>query len=57
MSIILSLFLGCVFGWIFSAMWRIEELQALQKANARLVDELAEADNVFKARKRQSWVK
>lgn len=54
MSIIIALLLGCVFGVMLGWMWRAEEMEALQKANARLIEERDQAKNVFKPRK--TWV-
>ena len=39
MSIIIALLLGFVFGVMFGAVWRSEEMEAIQKANARLIEE------------------
>ena len=54
MSIIIALLLGCVFGVMLGWLWRAEEMEALQKANARLIEERDNAQRVFKPRK--TWV-
>lgn len=56
MSIIISILIGLVGGWMFGAMWRVEELEALQKANARLIEERDQAQNIFRTRQRANWV-
>ena len=56
MSIIIALLLGGVFGAMLGAVWRIEELQALQKANAKLIEERDHAQNVFRTKQKPSWV-
>ena len=56
MSIIIALLLGGVFGAMLGALWRAEEMQALQKANARLIEERDQAQNVFRTKQRQNWV-
>ena len=45
MTIILSILLGFVFGVMFGAVWRAEEMEAIQKANARLIEERDQARN------------
>ena len=55
MTIILSLLLGVVFGFMFGAVWRAEELDALQKANARLIEERDHARKQFQPRTRTNW--
>ena len=39
MSIIISLLLGTVFGAMLGTLWRAEEMEALSKTNARLIEE------------------
>lgn len=56
MSIIIALLLGGVFGAMLGALWRAEEMQALQKANARLIEERDQAQNVFRTKQKPSWV-
>lgn len=56
MSIIISLLLGGVFGAMLGALWRAEEMQALQKANARLIEERDNAQNLFRTKQRANWV-
>ena len=48
MSIIIALLLGFVFGVMFGAVWRSEEMEAIQKANARLIEERDHARNQFR---------
>ena len=55
MSIIIALLLGFVFGVMFGAVWRSEEMEAIQKANARLIEERDHARNQFKPRTRTNW--
>ena len=56
MSIVIALLLGFVFGVMFGAVWRSEEMEALQKANARLIDERDHArNNKFAPRTRTNW--
>ncbi|MBV6497632.1 MAG: hypothetical protein JFAIHJKO_02782 [Pyrinomonadaceae bacterium] len=56
MSIIIALLLGLVGGFMFGAVWRAEELEALQKANARLIEERDQArNNKFTPRTRTNW--
>ena len=47
MSIIIALLLGFVVGAMFGAVWRSEEMEAIQKANARLIDECDHARQQF----------
>ena len=47
MSIIIALLLGLVGGVMFGAVWRAEELDALHKANARLIEERDHARKHF----------
>lgn len=56
MSIVIALCLGWVFGLLLGAVWRIEEIQALQKANAKLLEDLHSANNVFRTKQRANWV-
>lgn len=56
MSIIIALLLGGVFGAMLGALWRAEEMQALQKANARLIEERDNAQNIFRTKQRANWV-
>ena len=56
MSIIIALLLGCVFGVMLGWMWRAEEMEALQKANARLIEERDNAQSVFRTKQKPSWV-
>lgn len=56
MSIIISLLLGIVFGFMFAALWRADKIQELEKANARLIEERNDAQNVFRTRQRMNWV-
>ena len=55
MSIIIAILLGFVFGTMFGVVWRSEEMEAIQKANARLIEERDHARNQFKARNRTNW--
>jgi len=55
MSIIIALLLGFVFGAMFGAVWRSEEMEAIQKANARLLEERDHARAQFKPRTRTNW--
>lgn len=48
MSIILAILLGFVFGTMFGAVWRSEEMEAIQKANARLIEERDHARAQFR---------
>ena len=45
---IIALLLGFVFGVMFGAVWRSEEMEAIQKANARLIEERDHARNQFR---------
>lgn len=56
MSIIIALLLGIVFGFMFAALWRADKIQELEKANARLIEERNDAQNVFRTRQRMNWV-
>jgi hypothetical protein len=56
MSIIIALLLGGVFGAMLGALWRAEEMQALQKANARLIEERDNAQNLFRTKQRMNVV-
>lgn len=56
MSIILAILLGFVFGVMFGAVWRSEEMEAIQKANARLIEERDQAQNLFRTKQRANWV-
>ena len=49
MSIVIALLLGFVFGAMFGAVWRSEEMEAIQKANARLIEERDHARNQFRS--------
>lgn len=55
MSIIIALLLGLVGGFMFGAVWRAEELEALQKANARLIEERDQARKQCQPRTRTNW--
>lgn len=56
MSIIIAILIGLVGGFMFGAVWRTEELEALQKANARLIEERDQArNNKFTPRTRTNW--
>lgn len=55
MSIIIALLLGLVGGVMFGAVWRAEELEALQKANARLIEERDHARKQSQPRTRTNW--
>lgn len=48
MSIIIALLLGGVFGAMLGTLWRAEEMEALSKANARLIEERDHARNQFR---------
>lgn len=56
MSIIIALLLGFVFGVMLGTLWRAEEMEAIQKANARLIEERDHArNNKFTPRTRTNW--
>lgn len=55
MSIIIAILLGFVFGTMFGVVWRSEEMEAIQKANARLIEERDHARAQFKPRTRTNW--
>lgn len=54
MSIIIALLLGGVFGAMLGTLWRAEEMEALSKANARLIEERDHARNQFRTKVR-NW--
>lgn len=54
MSIIIAILLGFVFGTMFGVVWRAEEMEALSKANARLIEERDHARNQFRTKSR-NW--
>lgn len=56
MSIIIALLLGGVIGAMFAAVWKAEEIESLAKANARLIEERDNAQNLFRTKQRQNWV-
>lgn len=56
MTIVITLFLGCGIGVMLGWLWRAEEMEALQKANARLIEERDNAQNVFRTRQKPNWV-
>lgn len=49
MSIIIAILLGFVFGTMFGVVWRSEEMEAIQKANARLIEERDHARAQFRS--------
>lgn len=56
MSIMIAILLGIVFGAMLGALWRAEEMETLAKANARLLEERHQAQDMFRTKQRQNWV-
>jgi hypothetical protein len=50
MSIVIALMLGTFFGVLIQSMWRVEELEALSKANMKLIEERDQARQLNQAK-------